>query len=79
VAGNHPAGKGVTPMSEQTDKISGRAKQAAGDLTDDDDLRREGEVEERSGKVKESLRSAKDKVEEKVDQAKEAVEDRLNR
>ena len=34
------------------DKIRGRAKQAAGDLTDDPALRREGLAEERKGEAK---------------------------
>ena len=38
-----------------TDKISGRVKKAAGDLTDDASLRREGRTEERKGEAKEEL------------------------
>ena len=36
-----------------TDKISGRVKQAAGDLTGNESLRREGLREERKGEAKE--------------------------
>ena len=36
-----------------TDKISGRVKQAAGDLTDDASLRQQGRKEERKGEAKE--------------------------
>ena len=39
-----------------TDKISGRVKQAAGDLTGDEGLRREGLQDERKGQAKEELR-----------------------
>ena len=35
-----------------TDKITGRVKQAAGDLTGNDDLKREGRLEERKGEAK---------------------------
>ena len=37
------------------DKISGRIKQAAGDLTGDASLRRQGRQEERKGEAKEEL------------------------
>ena len=37
------------------DKITGRAKQAAGDLKDDPELHREGRQEERKGEAKEEL------------------------
>ena len=53
------------------DQMKGRAKQAVGDLTDDDDLRREGKVDEASGKAKEKVRDASDKIEETIDRAKD--------
>jgi uncharacterized protein YjbJ (UPF0337 family) len=37
------------------DKITGRAKKAAGDLTDDASLRRQGRQEERKGEAKDEL------------------------
>jgi len=40
------------------DKITGRVKQAAGDLADDDSLHREGRQEERKGEAKEELAEA---------------------
>jgi uncharacterized protein YjbJ (UPF0337 family) len=50
------------------DKITGRAKQAAGDLTGDGSLRREGRQEERKGEAKEDLAHAQDKADEKADE-----------
>jgi uncharacterized protein YjbJ (UPF0337 family) len=47
------------------DKITGRAKKAAGDLADDPSLRREGRKEERKGEAKEDLARSQEKVEEK--------------
>ena len=44
------------------DKITGRVKQAAGDLTDDASLRQEGRREERKGEAKEQLAEAQDKA-----------------
>jgi len=49
-------------MSGEGDKASGRIKQAVGDLTDDKDMKREGKVEETSGKVKGAVDDAKDKL-----------------
>jgi uncharacterized protein YjbJ (UPF0337 family) len=44
------------------DDIKGKAKQAAGDLTDNDDLKREGKIDEAAGTVKETAKNATDKV-----------------
>ena len=47
------------------DKITGRAKKAAGDVTGDSKLRNQGRREERKGEEKEKLAEAQDRVEEK--------------
>ncbi len=57
--------------SAATDKFKGRVKQAAGDLTGDEDLEREGEVDETSGEVREKVDRAKDKVNDVIDDVKE--------
>jgi uncharacterized protein YjbJ (UPF0337 family) len=49
-------------MSGEADKTKGRIKQAVGDLTDDDELKREGKVDEGAGKVKEAVDKVKDKL-----------------
>jgi uncharacterized protein YjbJ (UPF0337 family) len=54
-------------MGEKTDQAKGRVKEAAGDLTNDDDLKREGKVERKAGEVKEKVGDAVDKVKDKVD------------
>jgi uncharacterized protein YjbJ (UPF0337 family) len=48
------------------DKLTGRAKKAAGDLTGDSSLRRKGAREERKGEKKEELDQAQSRVEEKA-------------
>ena len=53
------------------DKLTGRAKQAAGDLTDDAGLRRQGKREESKGEKKEEL----DRAQEKADRKSEEVAD----
>jgi uncharacterized protein YjbJ (UPF0337 family) len=58
-------------MEGKKDDLKGRFKEAAGDLADDEDLKREGKTDRASGKVKEKLERAKEKGEELVDKAKE--------
>jgi uncharacterized protein YjbJ (UPF0337 family) len=50
------------------DKITGKAKQAAGDITDDASLRRQGKREERKGEKKEELDHAQERADEKADE-----------
>jgi len=50
------------------DKLTGRAKKAAGDLTGDGSLRREGRTEEKKGEAKEDLNEAQDHVEDKAEE-----------
>jgi uncharacterized protein YjbJ (UPF0337 family) len=61
-------------MEGKADDLKGRAKEAAGDLTDNDDLKREGKADRAGGKVKEFLEDAKDKGEEIVDKVKDKVD-----
>lgn len=53
-------------MTQQTE-IKGRVKEAAGDLTDDKELQREGKADQTAGKVKEKLNDAVDKVRDAFD------------
>lgn len=50
------------------DKLTGRAKKAAGDLTDDASLRREGRREEEKGEKKEELGNAQEKADRKAEE-----------
>ena len=49
-------------MSEESDKTKGRIKEAAGDLTGDKDLQREGKADQTSGKIKGAIDDVKDKL-----------------
>ena len=60
-------------MDNNLDQAKGRVKQAAGDLTDNDDLKRDGKTDENAGKVKEVLEDAKDKADDLVDKVKEKL------
>jgi uncharacterized protein YjbJ (UPF0337 family) len=44
------------------DDAKGRLKEAAGDLTGDDDLKREGKVDKATGAAKDGIEKASDKV-----------------
>ena len=48
-------------MVDNADDLKGRVKEAAGDLTDNDDLKREGKVDQATGKVKEAVDDIADK------------------
>jgi uncharacterized protein YjbJ (UPF0337 family) len=54
-----------------TDKITGRVKQAAGDLTGDESLRREGVAEERKGDAREEAEKAELRAEQERARADE--------
>jgi uncharacterized protein YjbJ (UPF0337 family) len=60
------------------DKITGRAKQAAGDLAGDDGLKRQGAAEERKGDKKEELAAAEAKAE-RAEQEAEHKADQVDR
>jgi uncharacterized protein YjbJ (UPF0337 family) len=60
-------------MDNDLDQAKGRIKQAAGDLTDNEDLKKEGQADENAGKVKEFLEDAKDKAEDLVDKIKDRL------
>ena len=49
-----------------TDDLKGRAKEAAGDLTDDQSLKNEGKVDKATGQVKDKVGDAADKVKDVV-------------
>jgi uncharacterized protein YjbJ (UPF0337 family) len=49
------------------DETKGRAKEAAGAVTDDEDLKREGKVDQAKSSVKETLENVKDKASDLVD------------
>ena len=50
------------------DKITGRTKKAAGDVTGDGSLRRDGQNEERKGEAKEDLARADEKADAKAEE-----------
>jgi uncharacterized protein YjbJ (UPF0337 family) len=53
-------------MGDNIDEAKGRMKEAAGDLTDDKDLKREGKIDQATSDVKEKVGDAADKVKDTV-------------
>jgi len=53
------------------DEMKGRAKEAAGDVTNDDELKAKGKADKASGKVKDLVDSAKDKANDAVESVKD--------
>ncbi|MEX2202996.1 MAG: CsbD family protein [Actinomycetota bacterium] len=54
-------------MGEKTDEAKGRVKEAAGDLTGNKDLEREGKLDQAGATVKEKTGNAVDKTKEALD------------
>jgi uncharacterized protein YjbJ (UPF0337 family) len=53
-------------MGENIDEAKGRVKEAAGDLTDDQELKNEGKVDKAVSDVKDKIDSVADKIKERV-------------
>ncbi len=58
-------------MGGEADKAAGRIKEAAGDLTDDKDLKDEGQTQQAAGDVKNVGEKLKDKADDLGDKIKE--------
>ena len=54
-------------MAEKMDEFKGRAKEAAGSLTGDKDLKREGKADQAAASVKDTVGDAVDSVKDKVE------------
>jgi uncharacterized protein YjbJ (UPF0337 family) len=68
-----------TAMSGKIDTIKGRIKEAVGALTDNDDLKREGQRDQALGEVKEAAERAAEKVKDTVERTAEKVKDTVKR
>ena len=63
--------KAVEP---NTDDMKGRAKEAVGDLTDNDDLKNEGKADRAGGKVKDAIDKVEERAKDLVDDIKDKVQ-----
>jgi uncharacterized protein YjbJ (UPF0337 family) len=57
-------------MSGKSEEIKGRIKEAAGALTGDDQLRREGKLDQATGKVKQVVEKVVEKTKDVLDDLK---------
>lgn len=71
IAGNHMGGEarrihramaGYTLLMANSDQVKGKIKQAVGDLTGNQDMRSDGQIDEAAGNVKEKASNAVDAV-----------------
>ena len=53
--------------------MSGKVKEAAGDLTDDKDLKRDGKTDQAAGNAKDKIGNVKETAEDAVDKVKEKL------
>jgi len=58
---------------DNKDQVKGKVKQAVGDLTDNEDLKKQGKTDEKAGDVKEFLDDVKGKADDLVDDVKDKI------
>jgi uncharacterized protein YjbJ (UPF0337 family) len=63
----------MSDLGNKTEQVKGKMKEAAGDVTDDDSLRREGKMDHASGSAKEKVGDLKDKAENAIDSVKDRI------
>jgi uncharacterized protein YjbJ (UPF0337 family) len=59
-------------MGEKTDEAKGRLKKATGEVTGDEDLKREGRVDKATGTVKDKIGDVGDKAKDVVSRRRRA-------
>ena len=57
----------MSDMDAKKDDAKGRMKEAAGDLTDDDDMKREGKADRMGATIKEKANDVVDKAKDVID------------
>lgn len=58
------------------EQVKGHAKEAVGDVTDDDELKKQGKADRTGGKLKEAVGDAADAVERGIDNVKDKIKNR---
>jgi uncharacterized protein YjbJ (UPF0337 family) len=59
--------------SGKTDEVKGRVKEAAGAITGDKKLKREGKADQSAAKIKKAMDKVQKKAEEVIDDVKDAL------
>lgn len=62
-------------MGSKSDDLKGRAKEAVGDLTGNEDLKREGQADRAAGKAKETVENVAEKAKDVVEKAEDVAAD----
>jgi uncharacterized protein YjbJ (UPF0337 family) len=62
--------KGITMSDHKGEELKGRMKEAAGDLTGDKDLKKQGQADQRSAAAKRTIDDVADKLKDVVDPKK---------
>jgi len=60
----------MTMSDHKGEELKGRAKEAAGDLTGDEDLKKQGKADQRSAAAKKSVDDVADKLKDVIDPKK---------
>jgi uncharacterized protein YjbJ (UPF0337 family) len=63
----------MSEVRNRAEDAKGRAKEAAGAITDDDDLKREGKLDQAAATARDKADAAKDKVDDAIDSVKEKL------
>ena len=63
----------------KVDELKGRGKQAAGDITGRDELKREGKIDEATGKIRQKIDDVGEKLGDLADSARDKVRDATDR
>ncbi len=63
----------MSDMDGKVDEATGRVKEAAGDLTDNDRLKREGKADRASASAKDKLEDVEERAEDAVDTVKDTL------
>ncbi|OFP37133.1 MULTISPECIES: CsbD family protein [unclassified Corynebacterium] len=65
-------------FDEKADQLKGKAKEAAGEVTDNEKLSNEGKADQLSGDVREKLEDAGEAVKDKFNEVAGKVQDKLD-
>ena len=60
--------------SGKSDEMKGRVKEAAGALTGDQKLKRQGKADQAAGRIKQAVEKVKEKTEEVIDDVRDALD-----
>ena len=63
----------MSEVRNRAEDAKGRAKEAAGALADDDELEREGKLDQAAAGVRDKADDAKDKVDDAIDSVKDKL------